>query len=135
MAAFRRFEDIIAWQLGVQLRDRIFDLTGACKRIDDDFREQIRDSASSVPRNIAEGFAKFNPGDFGRFVAIARGSLGETQNHLRHGLRERFWTSEQFDEMWRVSCRAVRATARLHAYLRAQSSRGSRRQSSSTTRT
>jgi hypothetical protein len=34
------------------------------------------------PGHIAEGFGRFNPADFARFVVIARSSLMESQNHL-----------------------------------------------------
>jgi four helix bundle protein len=45
-------------------------------------RTQPEDSVSGPPGHIAEGFGRFNPPDFARFVVIARSSLMESQNHL-----------------------------------------------------
>jgi hypothetical protein len=56
MAGVMRFEDLDAWKLAVELRDLVYRLTDSGKVLrDTDFRSQIRDSASSPPRNISEG--------------------------------------------------------------------------------
>jgi four helix bundle protein len=119
MTVARRFEDLIVWQLAVRIRDRVYALTeaGAASR-DFKFRDQIRDSASSVPSNISEGFLLYSPPQFARLLNIAKGSLGETQNHLLHGKEKKYFSEEEFTDLWRLTCRAVRATNRLHAYLR-----------------
>ena len=82
----RRFEDLVAWQLAHQLSLEIFAATetGPVSR-DFRFREQVRDSAASAGRNIAEGFGRFSPGDFARFLRYARASLMETRNSLIEG--------------------------------------------------
>jgi four helix bundle protein len=49
------------------------------------YRDQIRDSSASAPRNIAEGFGRFGARDSARFYEIARASLMETRNHLFDG--------------------------------------------------
>jgi hypothetical protein len=36
----------------------------------------------SAPRNIAEGFGRYDPREFARYLRIARASLMETRNHL-----------------------------------------------------
>jgi len=53
---------------------------------------QIRDAASSAPRNIAEGFGRYKPREFSQYLRIANGSLMETSNHLRDGVDRRYFT-------------------------------------------
>ena len=122
MAGARRFEDLIVWQLSVRIRDRIDVLvaSGAAAR-DFKFRDQIRDSSASPPRNIAEGFLRFNPAEFAYFMNVAKGSLGETQNHLLHGKEQKYFNEKDFTELWRLICRAIKAANHFHAYLREQS--------------
>jgi four helix bundle protein len=122
MPGARRFEDLIVWQLSVRVRDRIDVLveSGPASR-DFKFRDQIRDSSASAPRNISEGFLRFNPPEFAYFMNVAKSSLGETQNHLLHGKERKYFTEKDFRELWRLTCRALKAANRFHAYLRRQS--------------
>jgi four helix bundle protein len=82
------------------------------------FRDQIRDATKSAPSNMAEGFARFDPPEFARFLNIARSSLSETQDHLLHGRDQKYFEQVDFTTAWRLACRALRASNRLHAYLR-----------------
>ena len=80
MAGFRRLEDIDAWKLSAELRDRILEWTRT-GRVSHDFklRDQIRNSSRSAPGNIAEGFV------FARvtsLVSFASPVPLETLNHL-----------------------------------------------------
>ena len=94
MPSVRNYQDLICWQLAHDLQCEVWAITasGAVNR-DFKFRDQIRDSAASAPRNMAEGFGRFRRREFARFLEIARGSLTETHNHLRDGL-ERGYFSE-----------------------------------------
>jgi four helix bundle protein len=119
MMIARRFEDLVVWQLSVALRRLVYRFTRAGPAAKDFlFRDQIRDSAASAPRNISEGFKRFDPPEFANFLKIALASLTETQNHLLHGREEKYLTDDEFTEAWRLNCRALRAGNRLHASLR-----------------
>lgn len=61
---------------------------------------------------------RYNPPEFAQFLNIARASLGETQNHLLHGKQLKYFSEADFTDAWRLTCRALRAANRLHAYLR-----------------
>jgi four helix bundle protein len=76
--AVRRFEDLIAWQLARQLQNEVFAIldTGLPSR-DVMYCDQIRESARSATRNTAEGFGRYYPREFARFLRIAAGSLHE----------------------------------------------------------
>ena len=80
---FRRIEDIDAWQLARKFKIAIYELTdGGRLARDFELRDQLREAAASAPSQIAEGFGRFDPVDFARFVKIGRGSIQECRNHL-----------------------------------------------------
>jgi four helix bundle protein len=98
---------LIAWQVAVKLRDLICQMIARGPVLKDlKFRDQIRDSARSAPRNIAEGFTRYEPPEFAHFLNIARSSLAETQDHLMHGRDQKYFTEEDFKAAWRLACRA-----------------------------
>lgn len=54
----RRYEELVAWQLANELKRKVYALVDQSSARDDRrFCEQIKDSAASAPRNLAEGFA------------------------------------------------------------------------------
>ena len=119
MKGITRFEDFDAWKLSTELRDLIYRMTEAGRVLGDrKFRDQIRDSAAGPPRNISEGFGRFNPREFELYTRWAKASLMETQNHLQHGKKERYFSDDDFRKAFRLSKRALGATRGLNRYLR-----------------
>ena len=84
---------------------------------DVEYCHQIRSSSSSAPRNLAEGFGRFLPGDFSRFVRNALGSLNETQDHLDAGLERQYLTIEMHKELKLLARRATGTSVNLVKYL------------------
>jgi four helix bundle protein len=80
---------------------------------DFEYRDQLKDSASSAPRNIAEGFGRFRPGDFARFLEIARASLIETRNHLIDGRDRGYLASPLYSRLQNLTRAASNATTKL----------------------
>ncbi len=108
----------MAWQLSADLRDRVVAISRSSPfRGDVTFCDQLRSAVSSVPANIAEGFARYTHRDFARFLSIARGSLAETQNHLLAARGQGLLDQATFDELWRLSERAMGAVTRLRSSL------------------
>jgi four helix bundle protein len=119
MAGVKHHEDLAAWQLSEQLRQVAVEFLATTRVARHrKFCDQIEQSTSSAPSNIAEGFGRYKPRDFARFMRIALGSLGETQNHLRRGLTDRILSQDQFDKAWPLSVRAIKASKRLLSYLK-----------------
>ena len=112
------FEDLIAWQLAFELQREVFAFTatGVVWR-DLKYREQIRDSSASATRNTAEGFGRFRPTEFARFLEIAHGSLDETKNHLHDASGRGYLSQGEHDRLVRLAIRALAANARLMKYL------------------
>jgi four helix bundle protein len=114
----RRIEDLVAWQLAFELEREVFAFTakGAGWR-DIKYREQIRDASASAARNTAEGFGRFRPTEFARYLEIAHGSLDETKSHLHAGLSRGYLSEEEHRRLMRSAIRALAANVRLMKYL------------------
>src|SRR5713101_1179469 len=114
----RRYEDLVAWQLARELERRVYALAETSTVANDfEYCHQIRKSSSSAPRNLAEGFGRYLPGDFSRFVRNALGSLNETKDHLDAGLERRYLTAEMHTELTALAGRATGASVNLVKYL------------------
>jgi four helix bundle protein len=115
----RRYEDLVCWQLSHRLQERVMAFTAIGPAFKDfKYCDQIRDAASSAPRNIAEGFGRYQPKVFRNYLQIAAGSLQETRSHLEDGLVRGYLSEAEHLELKRLSLRAFRATVRLASYLR-----------------
>jgi four helix bundle protein len=92
MAGANRFQQLLVWQRMHELNIEVWKAStqGAAGR-DFRFANQLRDAADSAERNIAEGFGRFNPVEFARFLDISRASALETQTLLRKGLSVGYW--------------------------------------------
>ena len=95
MGAVHRFEDLECYKLAVTLRQLVVRLTaGGVVPRDFRFVEQIRDAARSPPRNIAEGFGRFNPTEILRFLSYAQASLDEVKNHAVDGCESGYFSDD-----------------------------------------
>lgn len=83
MATINRFEDLEIWQNSRKLCKEIYVLS---KKDDFNkdfrFKNQILSSSGSVMDNIAEGFERDGNNEFRQFLAVAKGSCGETRSQL-----------------------------------------------------
>jgi four helix bundle protein len=114
----RRVEELVVWQLGNELRQKVHATTaiGPAAR-DGRFRDQIRDAASSVTRNVAEGFGRYGHREFAQFLNIARGSLFEIEDHLRDGVARGYWDAKTTKELHDLCNRTIAATTYFIRYL------------------
>jgi len=77
MAGFKKFQEIVAWQLSHELKLRVdaFIVRPAFKR-KYKFVDQLSDAVRSAPRNIAEGHMRgFKHKEFAQLVRTARGLI------------------------------------------------------------
>ena len=118
MAPARSHEELVAWQLAHELKLGVYALirSGPVAR-DVEFRDQLRRSARSAPRLIAEGFGRFRPADFSKYLRWANGELKETFDTLRDGIDSGYFTLDQVLPLQRLSKRASKASTSLIAYL------------------
>ncbi|MGB3586727.1 MAG: four helix bundle protein [Tunicatimonas sp.] len=83
MAKVERFEDLRCWQSARKVVYAIYQLKkyNALSKDYDTFR-QLKRAALSVMNNIAEGFARYHPGEFSQFLNIAQSSAAEVKSIL-----------------------------------------------------
>ena len=118
----RSFTELDAWQLANELKRGVYDLieTGKAKQ-DVEFRTQIRNAAASAPRNIAEGFGRYQPKEFSQYLRVANGSLMETSNPLRDGVDRGYFVAADSQRLDTLCRRASAAVTALIRYLRTAS--------------
>jgi len=124
MSSVRRFEDLECHKLTVQLRELVMSLTGReVVRREFKFVDQMRDAARSPPRNIAEGFGRFNPTEILRFLSYAQGSLDEVKNHAVDGRESGYFSGDETEAMLSLIRRAHGAMNGWRRYLQSPAAR------------
>jgi four helix bundle protein len=119
MQVATKFEELLVWQLMHELHIEVWKATANPPAARDfRFRDQIRDASESTVRNVAEGFGRFNPGQFAAFLDISRASALETKALLRKGLDVSYWSEEEFTRLDTLADRGLQALAKFQRYLR-----------------
>jgi four helix bundle protein len=118
MAGVSRFQDLVAWQLAVRLKDFVDSICQRSSvRRDLRFHSQLSDAAASGPRNIAEGFGRRSHPDFARFAYIAKGSELEVLNHLLDAHSKGYLSAEELDQGDHTVKKALKALNGLIRHL------------------
>jgi four helix bundle protein len=83
MAKYASFQELVVWQKGMDLAERIHRATRSFPS-EDLFTvgTQVRRAANSIPANVSEGFSRRSRGAYRAHVAIALGSNAEVQTLL-----------------------------------------------------
>jgi four helix bundle protein len=114
----RHYKELDCWQLAHELKCEVFAFTAKMPaKGDRDFCRDIRRSVRSAPSNIAEGFGRETHRDFANFLAIARASLMETDNHLQDAMECEYITPAEHERLSLLANRALGATTSLQSYL------------------
>lgn len=96
MNEVRSHHDLKVWQKAMDMTVSIYELTKFFPR-EELYRmtSQMTRSAASVPANIAEGHARGTRKDYANFLAIAKGSLMETETFLLLAIRLNYISQSQ----------------------------------------
>lgn len=125
MASFKSFEEIEVWQKARGLANKVYDLTleGSFAK-DYKLRDQINASSGSVMDNIAEGFERNGNREFIQFLAIAKGSAGETRSQLYRALDRKHIGNDEFNVLKEEILQISKQLSSLMGYLKRSELKG-----------
>ncbi|MEK7693764.1 MAG: four helix bundle protein [Chloroflexota bacterium] len=98
MERVQSYRDLIVWQKAMDLVVEVYRVS--CRfPTSERWRlvDQISRAVVSVPANIAEGQGRGTSKDFAQFLAIARGSLNETETYLMLAVRLGYLATEKIE--------------------------------------
>ncbi|HEY0925399.1 four helix bundle protein [Brevundimonas sp.] len=76
------------WHRAMDLAAGVYDVARQLPKAEQfGMTSQLQRAVASVPANIAEGYQRGSRKDYARFIAIARGSLAETETFLLLAVR------------------------------------------------
>jgi four helix bundle protein len=115
----KRLKELVAYQLAQAFKREVYRLIDNSEGASRDFKfkDQLRDSASGIARNIAEGFRRFGAAEIAHFVNIALGSLAESKVNLIDGIDRRYFTKAACANAFHLAKRCDKATKNFHASL------------------
>jgi four helix bundle protein len=81
------------------------------------FCEQLNDAALDAASDVAEGFVRYYPREFARFLDYALSSLAEVRERAESGYRRRLIGPQAASDILNLCARSDRACRKLRAYL------------------
>jgi four helix bundle protein len=114
----RNHKELAIWRLCGELRRAVIAATatgrGAC-----DFRfcNQLRQAAEDAEADIVEGYARFHPREFARFLDYALSSLQEVRTRIEHGHSRSYFSDDTTADLIRRWAFADRSVRKMRRYL------------------
>lgn len=91
MAEASSHRQLRVWQKSMDMAVDVYEISKTLPNAETyGLRSQLTRAAVSVPANIAEGSARGSAADYSRFLAIAKGSLMETETLVMLAIRLSF---------------------------------------------
>lgn len=96
MEKIQSHRDLVLWQKAMDLTVEVYHLSAKFPA-SENYRlvSQLTRAAASVPANIAEGNARATKRDYANFLAIAKGSLMETETFLMLAVRLKYINQDE----------------------------------------
>ena len=118
MAGVRDHSELHVWKLSDEMRSCVREwLSKPGFRRDVELHDQLKTAADSACTNIAEGFSRYHPRDFARFLRTTKGSLSETVVHIGSALALGYVSDAEAQRVCSLARRARGAATRLIIYL------------------
>jgi four helix bundle protein len=113
--AIRRYQDLDTWQLTEEFKRVVHQLVKNSPAANRNFeyRDQIFGSSGGPSKHVSEGFVRFSPKEFCRFLDYAVSSVAETENHLRDGIQDEYFSADACTEAFQLARRCSKAILSL----------------------
>ena len=83
MSEIRSYKDLLIWQKGIELTEKVYLLVKSFPSEEIySLTSQIKRSVISIPSNISEGYGRSSTKNYIQFLRISRGSLYELETQL-----------------------------------------------------
>ena len=129
MATAHRFDELTSWQRMHELDLEVLKVTDQPPIARDfKFRAQITDASNSAAANVAEGFARYHPEEFARFLDYSRASATEVRACLRRAHEAGYISDSEFDHLDALARRGLQTVAKFQGYLRSSAARRNAKQ-------
>jgi len=125
MATVQRFEDLNVWKMAREFCRDVFRIT-YYEQFSKDFRlrDQIRGSSGSIMDNIAEGFERDGNKEFVQFLAMAKGSCGESRSQIHRAFDCQYVENEEYQTLCQKTIDMSKAISALINYLKQSDIKG-----------
>jgi len=125
MATVQCFEDLNVWKMARDFCKDIFRIT-CFDQFFKDYRlkDQIKASSGSVMDNIAEGFERGGNKEFVQFLAIAKGSCGESRSQLHRSFDYQYIENEEYEILCHKSIELSKGISAFIDYLKQSEIKG-----------
>lgn len=122
----KTIEELVAWQLAHELKVEIYRIarTSPAAMQNFEYRNQLFGAAASGESNVAEGFYRFLPREFARFLDIARASMGEARVRLLDGVDRGYFPASECTAALKLAERAMGCAVALKKSLDRYQGRG-----------
>ena len=116
----KNLEELIAWKLAHQFKVEVYRVanTSAAAVRNLEYRNQLFGAAASGESNVAEGFYRFVPAEFARFLDMARASVGEARVRLLDGVDRGYFPAAECAEALKLADRSMKCAVSLKRSLR-----------------
>jgi four helix bundle protein len=125
MNCIKSFEQLVIWQKARSLSNLLYPLSFV-EPISLDFRykDQLRGVCSNVMDNIAEGFEKENKNEFIECLYTTKRELVKLKSQLYRGLDNKYFTEEDFNELYILADELTKMLTFLISYLSKKNYKG-----------